>query len=133
LQPALPGKHEMELELRFRKGQIRGEGRDWVGEFIVRGTYQIEDGRCWWTKRYVSKHDVAYQGYNEGRGIWGLWELTDPPWRGGFQIWPVGQGASGEAIAVSEEIGEPVLAGVLAADQFEDSFDRDDFGRIDLD
>ncbi|MFO0890867.1 MAG: hypothetical protein U0790_17195 [Isosphaeraceae bacterium] len=47
-----------------------------IGPFLIQGRYQTEDGRCWWTKRHVGKHDVGYKGYNEGKGIWGLWEIT---------------------------------------------------------
>lgn len=89
LQPDLPGRHAMELHLSFAEGQIRGEGRDRIGAFLIRGTFQVEDGRCWWTKSYLGRHDVHYQGYNEGKGIWGLWEI-ERPWRGGFHIWPEG-------------------------------------------
>lgn len=93
LQPMLTRKKSwMELDLTFRNGGISGTGRDWVGTFLVRGRYELDSGKCWWTKRYQGKHDVAYSGYNEGKGIWGLWELTSPPWRGGFHIWPVGMG-----------------------------------------
>jgi hypothetical protein len=95
LQPALPGRHRMELRLTFKSGVVTGEGRDWVGNFVIRGRYSIEDGKCHWTKRYLARHDVFYQGYNEGKGIWGVWEI--PPeqnaglvWRGGFHIWPEG-------------------------------------------
>src|SRR5262245_33416550 len=84
----------MELRLTFRGGRIGGEGRAWVGPFVLRGFYSVADGRCRWTKRYVGKHDVAYQGFNEGKGIWGVWEiLTEvlPEFRrGGFHIWPEG-------------------------------------------
>src|SRR5947209_13461293 len=76
LQRGLPGKHHMELILTFRQGQMTGEGRDWVGEFFVRGKYDTADGRCHWTKRYVDKHDVYYEGFNEGKGIWGHWEIA---------------------------------------------------------
>lgn len=93
LQPVLPGKHWMELSLTFRKGVLQGDGRDWVGRFLFRGRYDVETGKCWWTKQYVGRHSIAYQGYNEGRGIWGTWEWPkSPPWRGGFHIWPVGMG-----------------------------------------
>ena len=95
LQPLVPGRHLMELQLTFRTGTMTGEGRDWVGSFLIRGRYDLADGKCHWTKRYLAKHDVFYQGYNEGKGIWGLWEI--PPehnagqcWRGGFHIWPEG-------------------------------------------
>jgi hypothetical protein len=89
LQPLLPGKHLMELRLTFRHGAMTGEGRDWVGPFLVRGRYDIADGKCSFTKRYLGKHDVFYQGYNEGKGIWGRWEIP-PFWQGGFHIWPEG-------------------------------------------
>ncbi len=93
LQPMLSkDRFWMELILTFRGGVMTGEGRDWVGNFVIRGRYNVEDGKCWWTKRYLGKHDVFYNGYNEGKGIWGLWELTSPPWRGGFHIWPLGMG-----------------------------------------
>ena len=76
LQPQLPGKHRMELQLTFQNGLMTGEGRDWVGVFTIRGRYEIADGKCYWHKRYVGRHDVFYQGFNEGKGIWGTWELV---------------------------------------------------------
>lgn len=95
LQPHLPGRHLMELHLTFQAGGITGNGRDWVGKFVVRGRYTLADGTCYWSKRYLGKHDVYYQGFNEGKGIWGVWEI--PPgqnaglvWKGGFHIWPEG-------------------------------------------
>ncbi|HEY1377976.1 MAG TPA: hypothetical protein VGF55_14345 [Gemmataceae bacterium] len=94
LQKLIPGRHLMELHLTFRQGTITGEGRDWIGEFVIRGRYDISDGRCHWTKRYVGKHDVFYQGFNEGKGIWGSWEIAAtreyPRQHGGFHIWPEG-------------------------------------------
>ncbi len=93
LQAVLPGRHWMELNLTFREGSIQGEGRDWVGEFSFRGRYEVETGKCWWTKHYLGQHSIAYQGYNEGKGIWGTWEEPSTSWnRGGFHIWPVAMG-----------------------------------------
>jgi hypothetical protein len=91
LMDHLPGRHQMELHLSFRQGVMTGEGRDWIGAFLIRGKYNLDDGKCHWTKRYIGKHDVAYQGYNEGKGIWGLWEIP-PSLRGGFHIWPEAMG-----------------------------------------
>ena len=69
-----------------------GEGRDWVGRFVCTGRYDLTDGRCHWTKRYLGRHDVFYKGYNEGKGIWGAWEIPQGAdglrWTGGFYIWP---------------------------------------------
>jgi hypothetical protein len=97
LQPAIPGRHLMDLRLTFRNGGMTGDGRDWVGPFVIRGRYFVEDGKCYWTKRYLGRHDVFYQGYNEGKGIWGKWEI--PPaqnlgfhYHGGFHIWPEAMG-----------------------------------------
>jgi hypothetical protein len=94
LQPLVPGRHLMELLLTFRQGAVSGEGRDWVGDFILRGQYEVTAGTCHWTKRYLAKHDVFYQGYNEGKGIWGTWEIPAGEefgaQKGGFHIWPEG-------------------------------------------
>lgn len=92
LDKRLPGKHQMELQLTFVDGTMTGEGRDRVGEFIVRGRYDTGDGSCYWTKRYIDQHDVFYRGFNEGKGIWGTWELEflGIRYTGGFHIWPEG-------------------------------------------
>jgi hypothetical protein len=110
LQPIVPpGKHWMELTLTFRDGNVTGEGRDHVGEFLVRGRYTVSDGKCWFAKRYVGRHDVSYSGYNEGKGIWGIWDLLDPPWRGGFHIWPEGLGGpNGRASAAAAEVPDTI-------------------------
>jgi hypothetical protein len=91
LQKFFPrGRHATELRLTFQAGAMTGEGRDWVGAFLIRGRYQLEDGRCHWTKRYLGRHDVFYSGFNEGKGIWGTWEIGKDGLRGGFHIWPEG-------------------------------------------
>ena len=87
-----PGRHQMELHLSFRQGVMTGEGarphrrlRD-PGEIQPRRRQMPLD-----EDRYVGQHDVAYQGFNEGKGIWGVWEIP-PMWKGGFHIWPEGMG-----------------------------------------
>src|SRR5947208_948409 len=113
LQPAVPGRHLMELHLAFQHGQMTGDGRDYVGDFIVRGAYSLGDGTCYWTKRYVGKHDVFYHGYNEGKGIWGVWEIPATQeyaaLRGGFHIWPEGM-SEATLPSLSEEAEIPVPA-----------------------
>jgi hypothetical protein len=89
VQPLIPGRHLMELHLSFNNGVVTGQGRDWVGKFLLSGRYTTDDGTCHWTKRYIGKHDVYYKGYNEGKGIWGTWDIP-PDLRGGFHIWPEG-------------------------------------------
>ena len=95
LQKEVPGRHTMELRLTFRQGKMTGEGRDWVGAFVLSGWYAVENGECHWTKQYVGRHSVYYYGYNEGKGIYGAWKI--PPeknsgvrYHGGFHIWPEG-------------------------------------------
>jgi hypothetical protein len=120
LQKSLPGKHRMELRLTFNRGTMTGEGRDWVGLFVIRGKYTVGDGKCHFTKRYLTKHDVFYQGYNEGKGIWGVWEI--PPaqnagmrWTGGFHIWPEGMAdPTDEHLTTAADIPAPTeeLVGV---------------------
>lgn len=111
LQPLMPGRHLMELRLTFRCGQMSGEGRDGVGHFVITGRYSINDGRCHWTKRYIGRHDVFYNGFNEGKGIWGTWEIAAtsayPGQRGGFHIWPEGMHDPTEP-ELSEEADLPV-------------------------
>jgi hypothetical protein len=112
LQPGITGRNWMQLNLIFRDGTIRGDGRDRVGPFLFTGRYDLAEGKCWWTKRYLGRHDIAYNGYNEGKGIWGTWE--DPRasyWRGGFHIWPEAMGDP-YAQRLAEAIEEPVLVEV---------------------
>jgi hypothetical protein len=101
-----PGQHAMELHLRFLNGVIGGEGRDLVGEFTIRGRYELADGTCYWNKRYVNAHDVFYKGYNESKGIWGLWEIATDGLRGGFRIWPEGMSDPTKP-TLHEELDEP--------------------------
>ena len=112
LQRTHPGRHRMELRLTFRNGAMTGEGRDWVGEFLVKGQYNLSDGKCHWSKKYVGKHDVFYQGFNEGKGIWGMWEIAlaghGVVAKGGFHIWPEGQGdPTNEHLAAEAELPAP--------------------------
>jgi hypothetical protein len=81
----------MELTITFRGGRLSGEGRDWVGRFVLSGRYELPNGACRWVKTYIGRHDIHYEGYNEGKGVWGRWKyLPRPDHHGGFHIWPVG-------------------------------------------
>lgn len=113
LQQEIPGRHLMELKLEFAEGTIRGEGRDWVGEFLVRGRYDTDDGQCWWHKRYLGAHDLYYRGFNEGKGIWGTWQMSEADaglmcLTGGFHIWPEGM-ADPSQERLSELLDVPVV------------------------
>ena len=92
LDARMPGRHPMDLRLTFQAGVMAGDGCDAIGAFHIKGRYDVVTGRCHWHKRYPGQHDVFYQGYNEGKGIWGVWQLTEHgvKARGGFHIWPEG-------------------------------------------
>lgn len=89
LQRSSATRNWMSLRLSFRAGVLQGDGTDNIGPFTMTGGYDLADGRCWWIKRYTARHDVSYSGYNEGKGIWGVWDIP-PSSRGGFHIWPAG-------------------------------------------
>jgi hypothetical protein len=109
LQPPHVKRHWMDLALTFKECTIRGSGHDWVCEFLITGRYELDSGKCWWTKRYLGKHDVSYQGYAEEKGIWGMWQIP-PALRGGFHIWPKAAGGPGDD-KLQEAIEMPQLAG----------------------
>jgi len=101
-------KHRMDLELTFANGNLSGAGSDDVGRFLVKGRYDDAHGECHWTKTYIGAHDVFYQGYREGKGIWGRWEVQS--WsHGGFHIWPK-HAEEGEQDAQHEAQSEPAEA-----------------------
>ena len=110
LQYWLPGRHQTDLCLTCRDGELTGTGRDWVGAYTIDGHYDLATGRCEWIKKYLGKHSVAYRGVNDGRGIWGVWEIRQLGGlyvdRGGFHIWPEGTNVS----AASDETERAVLA-----------------------
>jgi hypothetical protein len=102
-------RHATELTLTFRSARMWGDGRDQVGKFVVEGKYDLADGRCHWLKTYIGRHTVDYQGFNEGKGIWGVWEIPNypgPPWRAGFHIWPEHMGDPSQP-ALSEKAELP--------------------------
>lgn len=108
LQPSVnAGRFRMELSLTFRDGTVTGDGEDAVGPFVLRGRYDLESGDVTLHKRYRT-HQIHYKGCADGsnRGIWGVWTLGVHD-RGGFHIWPLGQGSdTGEH--AEESVDEPV-------------------------
>jgi len=125
IQPWMPGRHTMTLDLTFRDGTLTSNGSDRVGPFNFSGSYDPEDGKCHWTKKYLRKHSVSYAGMNEGKGIWGVWEIRllgglyhD---RGVFHIWPNGMSPDAEADRTERALldsvsGRPpfvILSGVI--------------------
>ncbi len=94
-------KREMEMHLSFIGGRVMGTGRDGIGPFSIVGRYDVEAGKVWWTKKYA-RHDVFYQGFAEGNGIWGTWQIH-PIDRDGFRVWPKGIADAMEQAANASE------------------------------
>jgi hypothetical protein len=95
LQWIRPGRSIMNLEMTFHDGQLEATGTDGVGAFTFTGSYDAADGSCRWTKKYLGRHSVSYEGKTDGRGIWGVWQIRlfaglylD---KGVFHLWPKGQ------------------------------------------
>lgn len=80
-----------DLILEFRNGMVSGEGSDGIGLFEIHGRYCTTEAECSWIKSYVGQHSVIYSGYRERKGIWGTWVVGNC--KGGFHIWPIGQGS----------------------------------------
>lgn len=103
-----PGKWRTDLILTFLNGRMTGEGSDAEGPFVIAGAYDSASKECSWTKTYVGAHDVFYEGFREGKGIWGTWKISSLA-RGGFQIWPLGsEGGENEVEQEEEEKPEEV-------------------------
>ena len=45
--------------------------------------YDLKLGKCRFKKGYIGKHSVNYDGYNEGRGVWGVWSIPSDSLQGG--------------------------------------------------
>jgi len=91
----------MDLSLHFHNGRIDGEGADGLDTFVITGVYDSRTMECSWTKTYPTRPEVAYRGYREGKGIWGLWTLSNA--RGGFHIWPLTEGGPPDLRSREEE------------------------------
>ncbi|MFO1054769.1 MAG: hypothetical protein U1F36_21305 [Planctomycetota bacterium] len=79
-------RFRQDLALSFRCGVLEGEGIDTVGRFKIDGSYDVETREVSWNKAYFGAYSVAYRGFRETSGIWGVWESQTH--RGGFHVWP---------------------------------------------
>jgi hypothetical protein len=48
--------------LKFHKKVVKGKGRDTVGLFEIKGTYDKATLKTKFEKQYVGKHTVIYEG-----------------------------------------------------------------------
>lgn len=77
----------MHLYMNFQQGEISGEGTDYVGPWVITGTYDVSNRVCQWEKQYLGKHRVVYEGKITENGIQGVWNIRN--WNNGpFHIWP---------------------------------------------
>jgi hypothetical protein len=94
----------MHLSLTFSpNGNISGDGVDDIGPFTIDGSFDFNGNHARWTKSYIGRHNVKYDGLYDGRSICGNWTL----WAGsgGFWIWPSAlEAAEGEAVEIEEPI-----------------------------
>ena len=95
-------RYLMDLQLRFRNRKIEGDGADDLDHFVIDGTYDEKSLECHWQKIYPTIPPVTYQGYREGKGIWGRWTL--PTVKGGFHIWPLSEGPPPDLRRLVEEV-----------------------------
>ena len=93
-------KCPMHLTLNFANGLIRGAGIDNPGQFVIDGVYTSAGAS--WSKRYIGKHSVSYDGQFKDNEILGTWTLTQMHegksslLQGEFRIWPLPEGIYGE-------------------------------------
>jgi hypothetical protein len=90
------------LSLEFREGKVIGSGSDRVGRFEFSGTYDVSTGKVSLVKAY-RRHSARYSGQNEddGKWVWGVWSIGLD--RGGFHMWPAGEGDPAELREGKEE------------------------------
>lgn len=79
--------HAFEQELMFSSGRLSGDGSDGVGQFKVKGSYDIETGELNWIKSYIGRHNVEYTGIFDGSEITGTWRIHSDG--GAFKMTPV--------------------------------------------
>lgn len=65
----------VDVRLELRGGRVQGSGRDVIGEFTFRGSYDA-DGSVRLVKQYLGKHEVLYLGQYDGEGVvFGQWSI----------------------------------------------------------
>jgi len=106
-------RYLMDLILEFRDGRITGEGADGIGFFGIDGHYYPKEAECSWIKTYFGSHSVEYSGFRERKGIWGTWTIRET--KGGFHIWPIGEGTSLEKLREEAEEEFPLKVAPIRA------------------
>ncbi|MBN1675934.1 MAG: hypothetical protein JXR37_33130 [Kiritimatiellae bacterium] len=112
-------RHRQDLRLEFAEGKIKGTGLDDIGPFSVSGRYDVDGGRCSWTKVYMHRPMAAvfYSGVGEPEPvIYGAWALPNGD-RGGFKLWPGGTGGL-EGVGAREEADVPAARAAGLIDEY---------------
>lgn len=104
----------MQLDINFHSGRLFGDGRDFVGDFVLSGTYDTQSGRVQMHKAYLGQHEVIYDGAAGADGIRGTWCIRDQEdgavqSNGPFHIWPIGPG---DSQYLETAVAEPLHGGV---------------------
>ena len=87
----LAKKCPMHLTLHFDHNKISGAGIDGPGQFVIIGTYDETDSPVKFTKQYIGKHAVEYEGRFQEDEIVGGWSLTQGEriLTGEMRLWPL--------------------------------------------
>jgi len=118
IEPHKPERGWMHLFLTFENGVVRGEGTDYVGPWVAKGSYDDSNGNCAWTKQYLGQHQVEYFGNCTKNGIQGDWRILS---EGPFHIWPKSHSHFNELylrdeLEIPEEFGRSVLLDPVSDD-----------------
>jgi len=96
-------RDDMTLMLRFRGGEVTGQGQDALGLYRISGRYNGATRRCAFSKRYEGEdYVVEYRGERSGcrgLGLRGKWFIRDDQQQAGadvlggddegcFRLWP---------------------------------------------
>ena len=69
------GEHEMVIDhLNIFNNQVKGNGRDDVGEFTINGDWS-PNGQVAFVKQYIGQHNVHYEGTYDGVRVQGQWKI----------------------------------------------------------
>lgn len=60
--------------LNIFNGQVKGQGRDDVGEFTINGDWN-PNGQVAFVKQYIGQHNVHYEGSFDGLHVQGQWKI----------------------------------------------------------
>jgi len=73
---SISGRNMMELRSNLSEtGHRCREGRDWFGDFLIRGRYDVADGKCYWNQNASRKHTSTTRGSTKAKASGAWWEI----------------------------------------------------------